>query len=119
MLLTAVLFFLLWGLSADCHQIESCIDEWSSGAQTNKMFTVDKYQDVLDKHLNNLADFDEHTKAQGLLPKLLSHLHDNGQYVFVLGLINSSYLCSSAFTQRLTHLVTKLAAQWLVVHLRL
>ncbi|KAG1724983.1 hypothetical protein EDB19DRAFT_1622241, partial [Suillus lakei] len=54
--------------------IESCIDEWSSGAQTNKMFTMDEYQDVLDEHLNNLADFDEHTKAQGLLPKLLSRL---------------------------------------------
>ncbi|KAG2337402.1 hypothetical protein BDR05DRAFT_952628 [Suillus weaverae] len=58
--------------------IESCIDEWSSGAQMNKMFTVDEYQDVLDKYLNNLMDFDKHTKAQGLLPKLLSRLHDNG-----------------------------------------
>ncbi|KAG1904904.1 uncharacterized protein F5891DRAFT_976496 [Suillus fuscotomentosus] len=59
--------------------IESCIDEWSSGAQMNKMFTVDEYQDVLDKHLNNLMDFNEHTKAQGLLPKLLSCLYDNGR----------------------------------------
>jgi hypothetical protein len=83
------------------------------------MFTVDKYQSVLNEHLNNLADFNEHTKAQGLLPKLLSRLHDNGRYVFALGLIDLSYLRSSAFTQRLTHLVTKLAAPWLVVHLRL
>ncbi|KAG1831196.1 hypothetical protein DFJ58DRAFT_608522, partial [Suillus subalutaceus] len=59
--------------------IESCIDEWSSGGQANKMFTIDEYQDVLGEHLNNLVDFDEHTKAQGLLPKLLSHLHDNGR----------------------------------------
>lgn len=66
------------------YQIESCIDEWSSGAQTNKMFTVDEYQDILDEHLNNLADFDKHTKALGLLPKLLSRLYDNGRYVLVI-----------------------------------
>ncbi|KAG1786132.1 uncharacterized protein HD556DRAFT_1248579 [Suillus plorans] len=67
------------GLALLLTAIESCIDEWSSGAQTNKMFTVNEYQDVLDEHLTNLADFDEHTKAQGLLPKLLSRLHDNGR----------------------------------------
>ncbi|KAG2112394.1 uncharacterized protein F5147DRAFT_835511 [Suillus discolor] len=66
------------GLALLLTAIESCIDEWSSGAQTNKMFIVDEYQDVLDKHLTNLTDLDKHTKAQGLLPKLLSHLHDNG-----------------------------------------
>ncbi|KAG1842555.1 hypothetical protein F4604DRAFT_1545632, partial [Suillus subluteus] len=66
------------GLALLLTAIESGIDEWSTGAQSNKMFTVDEYQGVLDEHLNNLADFDEHMKAQGLLPKLLSHLHDNG-----------------------------------------
>ncbi|KAG1730813.1 uncharacterized protein EDB91DRAFT_1085285 [Suillus paluster] len=66
------------GLTLLLTAIESCIDEWSTGAQSNKMFTVDEYQGVLDEHLNNLTDFDEHTKAQGLLPKLLSHLHDSG-----------------------------------------
>ncbi|KAG1734397.1 uncharacterized protein EDB91DRAFT_1084057 [Suillus paluster] len=69
----------MWNIIWFCQKIESCIDEWSSGAQTNKMFTVDEYQDVLNEHLNNLMDFDEHTKAQGLLPKLLSRLHDNGR----------------------------------------
>ncbi|KAG1890780.1 hypothetical protein F4604DRAFT_1566478 [Suillus subluteus] len=69
------------GLALLLTAIESGIDEWSTGAQSNKMFTMDEYQGVLDEHLNNLADFDEHTKAQGLLPKLLSHLHDNGRYV--------------------------------------
>jgi hypothetical protein len=48
------------------------------------MFTVDEYQDILDEHLNNLADFDKHTKALGLLPKLLSRLYDNGRYVLVI-----------------------------------
>ncbi|KAG1906492.1 uncharacterized protein F5891DRAFT_931848, partial [Suillus fuscotomentosus] len=66
------------GLALLLTAIESGIDKWSTGAQSNKMFTVDEYQGVLDEHLNNLADFDEHTKAQGLLPKLLSRLHDNG-----------------------------------------
>jgi hypothetical protein len=37
---------------------------------------VDEYQDVLDKDLNSLADFDKHIKSQGLLPKPLSRLHD-------------------------------------------
>ncbi|KAJ8587604.1 hypothetical protein M405DRAFT_741583 [Rhizopogon salebrosus TDB-379] len=67
------------GLALLLTAIESCIDEWSSGAQTNKMFTVNEYQDILDEHLNNLADFDKHTKALGLLPKLLSRLYDNGR----------------------------------------
>ncbi|KAG1742961.1 hypothetical protein EDD22DRAFT_851560 [Suillus occidentalis] len=67
------------GLALLLTVIESRIDEWSTGSQTNKMFTVDEYQSVLNEHLNNLVDFDEHTKAQGLLPKLLSRLHDNGR----------------------------------------
>jgi hypothetical protein len=59
-------------------QIECCIDEWSTGVETLKKFTVDEYQDILEEHLNNLMVFDKNTKDQGLLPKLLSHLHNNG-----------------------------------------
>ena len=33
------------------------------------------------EHLKNLDKFDEHTKAQGLLSKLLMELHDNGRWV--------------------------------------
>ena len=44
-----------------------------------RQFTVDQYRDILDEHLKNLAEFDEATKEQGLLSKMLSHIHDEGR----------------------------------------
>jgi hypothetical protein len=62
-------------------QIGCCIDKWSTGVETLKKFTVDEYQDILDsRRTSQQSDgFDENTKEQGLLPKLLFCLHDNGQ----------------------------------------
>ena len=42
---------------------------------------VDNYQLIFTEHLKNLNKFNDHTKAQGLLPKLLAELHDNGRWV--------------------------------------
>ena len=58
------------------YQIECCID----GTRCDVTF-ADDYQPIFTEHLKNLDKFDDHTKAQGLLPKLLAELHDNGRWV--------------------------------------
>jgi hypothetical protein len=66
------------GLALILTAIECCIDEWASDTRSDVTFFADNYQPIFAEHLKNLDKFDDHTKAQGLLPKLLAELHDNG-----------------------------------------
>lgn len=50
---------------------------------------------MYNEHLNNLDKFAEHTQAQGILPKLLMSLHDNGRWVTAYTYISIANLTSS------------------------
>ena len=55
-----------------------------------------EYEPIYVEHLSNLDKFDDHTKAHGIVPKLLMALHDNGWCVIIPILFQKlySYMCS-------------------------
>ena len=64
-------------------QIKCCIDEFANGSCKDIQFTAEKYKPIYVEHLSNLDKFDDHTKAHGIVLKLLMVLHDNGLCVII------------------------------------
>ena len=64
-------------------QIECCIDEFANGTRKDIQFTAEEYEPIYVEHLSNLDKFDDHTKAHGIVPKLLMALHDNGRCIII------------------------------------
>ena len=44
---------------------------------------AEEYEPIYVKHLSNLDKFDGHTKAHGIVLKVLMALHDNGRSVII------------------------------------
>ena len=77
-------------------KIECCIDRFANGTHKDIQFMAKEYEPIYVKHLSNLDKFDDHTKAHGIVPKLLMALHDNGWCVIIPILFQKlySYMCS-------------------------
>ena len=77
-------------------KIECCIDKFANGTRKDIQFTAKEYEPIYVEHLSNLDKFDDHTKAHGIVPKLLMALHDNGWCVISPILFQKlySYMCS-------------------------
>ncbi|KAG6375838.1 hypothetical protein JVT61DRAFT_2697 [Boletus reticuloceps] len=60
-------------------QVEACIDEWSSGDRNDIPFNEPTFRPVYQNHLNQLQKFAALTKDHEIMPKLLSHLDNNGR----------------------------------------
>jgi hypothetical protein len=78
-----------------CFQIENCIDEWLEGIHVNIPFSQDTYKSVYYEHLEELNNFDKHTKELKMLPALLSKLYDEGRWVFKFSLYSNKHLTVS------------------------
>ncbi|KAF8122192.1 hypothetical protein EV363DRAFT_1183461 [Boletus edulis] len=59
--------------------VEACIDEWSSGDRNDIPFNEPTFRPVYQNHLNQLRKFAALTKDHEIMPKLLSHLDNNGR----------------------------------------
>ncbi|KAH0825806.1 hypothetical protein J3R83DRAFT_8800, partial [Lanmaoa asiatica] len=58
--------------------IECALDEWTTGKRESIHVKEDKYKPLYKQHLKTLKHFDEQTAKQGLFPKVLKEVFDNG-----------------------------------------
>src|SRR5882762_7086783 len=86
-------------------------------------YTAEQYESVFHKHLTNLDKFAAHSATQGILPKLLTTLHDNGWcvcYLHPLFIVIHRCILMPVFLLRLTlSKMLPLPTRFLQVHLML
>ena len=59
-----------------CHQIECCIDEWSTGTYNESSWKEGRYKTIYRSHLNSLRDIYTHGPHRGGVELLQRIQHD-------------------------------------------
>ncbi|KAF8550142.1 hypothetical protein OG21DRAFT_1420173, partial [Imleria badia] len=71
--------FLQVGFALTLTAIKCSLDEWTTGKYKSIHFKEDEYKSLYKQHLKTLDYFDNQTKKQGILPKILQEVFDIGK----------------------------------------